>query len=208
MQQIADPDRALATAFVDAIVRLDFERVEALLSPAIRFRALIPSAVTEAATARGARAEIERWFADADRVELVRMGADEVVDRLHLAYRLRIHEDGAWRVAEQQAYAAVEGGHFATLSMLCSGFRPEAAAAVDMPGAASRLDAIGASCATLTPRIREAMADLGSGEVLEVVADDPAAEAGLAAWGRLTGNQLVATVAGDRGPARYFLRRA
>jgi TusA-related sulfurtransferase len=55
------------------------------------------------------------------------------------------------------------------------------------------LDAPGLACIDLTPLIAETMRDLGSGEVLEIRTDDPAARVGVPAWCRLTGNRLVQT---------------
>jgi hypothetical protein len=45
-------------------------------------------------------------------------------DRLHLAWRFRLREDGDWFVVEQQAYCDLDGGRITSLSLLCSGFRP------------------------------------------------------------------------------------
>jgi tRNA 2-thiouridine synthesizing protein A len=68
-----------------------------------------------------------------------------------------------------------------------------------LPAPDSVLEAFGDGCATLTPRIRARMRQLESGQVLEVVSDDPAAREGVPAWSRLTGNPLLATATdGDR----------
>jgi TusA-related sulfurtransferase len=53
------------------------------------------------------------------------------------------------------------------------------------------LDGSGESCATLTPVVAARMRELGPGEQLEIVSDDPTAPEALAAWARLTGNALV-----------------
>lgn len=69
-----------------------------------------------------------------------------------------------------------------------------------------QLDAVGQDCATLTPIVAGRMKQMRSGEVLEVVSDDPTSRTGLAAWSRLTGHALIASV--DEGPVRthYYLR--
>ena len=46
------------------------------------------------------------------------------------------------------------------------------------------LDAPGQSCALLTPLIKQEIAKLESGDVLEVRSDDPAAREGVPAWSR------------------------
>ena len=52
------------------------------------------------------------------------------------------------------------------------------------------IDAAGEACGTLTPVIRKSLAPLHAGEVLEVLAHDPAAREGVPAWCRLTGHEL------------------
>jgi tRNA 2-thiouridine synthesizing protein A len=70
-----------------------------------------------------------------------------------------------------------------------------------------RMDLVGQACATLTPMIAARMRQLDSGQVLEVVSDDPTARSGLASWSRLTGNPIVAIVDDGPGRTRYYLRR-
>jgi TusA-related sulfurtransferase len=70
----------------------------------------------------------------------------------------------------------------------------------------AELDAIGATCATLTPLIRTSMRELKSGGVLVVRTDDPTAREGISAWSRLTGNDLVA-VEDEADHTRYYLRK-
>ncbi len=78
----------------------------------------------------------------------------------------------------------------------------------EIPESQAVLDAPGASCAYLTPLIKERLALLASGEVLEVQADDPSAREGVPAWSRLTGNELVACIGGKRRrETRFFLRK-
>lgn len=70
-----------------------------------------------------------------------------------------------------------------------------------------RMDLVGQACATLTPLIATRMRELASGQVLEIVSDDPTARSGLASWSRLTGNPIVAIVDDQPGRTRYYLRR-
>ena len=65
----------------------------------------------------------------------------------------------------------------------------------------------GASCAILTPKVKETMRELSPGEVLEVHTDDPAAREGMPAWSRLTGNALVKVVEEDQDRTRFFIRK-
>jgi tRNA 2-thiouridine synthesizing protein A len=75
------------------------------------------------------------------------------------------------------------------------------------PTADVRMDLVGQACATLTPIIASRMRELESGQILEVVSDDPTARSGLASWSRLTGNPMVAVVEDGPGRTRYYLRR-
>lgn len=70
----------------------------------------------------------------------------------------------------------------------------------------SVLEALGEGCATLTPRIRARMRQLESGQILEVVSDDPSAREGVPAWTRLTGNPLLGEAA-DGSRLRFFIRK-
>jgi TusA-related sulfurtransferase len=69
------------------------------------------------------------------------------------------------------------------------------------------MDLVGQACATLTPLIATRMRELASGQVLEIVSDDPTARSGLAAWSRLTGHPIVAIVDDEPGRTRYYLQR-
>jgi tRNA 2-thiouridine synthesizing protein A len=79
--------------------------------------------------------------------------------------------------------------------------------ASSVPAPDVRMDLVGQACATLTPIIAARMRELSTGEVLEVISDDPTARGGLAAWSRLTGNPIIAIVEDGPGRTRYFLRR-
>jgi len=73
----------LGRAYVEALLRGDFDAIEGLLAPRIRFRALIPRAMRQAATAAGARAWIEGWFGGTDgrELEIMRLVAGGLTSR-------------------------------------------------------------------------------------------------------------------------------
>ena len=75
------------------------------------------------------------------------------------------------------------------------------------PTADVRIDLVGQDCSTLTPMIAARIRQLPSGQILEVISDDPTARSGLASWSRLTGNPLVAIIEEGPGRTRYFLQR-
>ncbi|HLZ69382.1 MAG TPA: sulfurtransferase TusA family protein [Dehalococcoidia bacterium] len=201
-----DEHRRMGEALIAAVVKRDFAALEACFHPEIRFRALVPPGVREATGAQDAVAYFQRWFGDADQLELLESDAGTLADRLHVRYRFLVVDADGRQTVEQQAYGDLQDGKLVRLDLLCSGFRPFLA-----PGQAAVpaavLDAIGATCATLTPLIQRTMRTLASGQVLEVCADEPEACEGIAAWSRLTGNALLATVEEETGRTRFYLRK-
>jgi len=75
------------------------------------------------------------------------------------------------------------------------------------PRPAAVLDALGDVCAILTPRIKDKLGELQSGDVLEVRTDDPAAREGVPSWSRLTGNDLIKTLEEGEQRTRFFVRK-
>ena len=69
------------------------------------------------------------------------------------------------------------------------------------------LMAYGDACATLMPRIKEALGEVASGSVVEVCSDDPSARVGVPAWSRLTGHALIDVLEEDERRTRFRLRK-
>lgn len=114
----------LGRAFVDAVAGRDYGRLVSLFAPDVRFRALVPRAVREAATATGASDWIRTWFGDADSVRLLDSSVGMLADRLHVAYRMEVHEGGVRSVVEQQVFATETAGRLTDVALVCSGIRP------------------------------------------------------------------------------------
>jgi ketosteroid isomerase-like protein len=109
-----------------ALVARDWVRLAGMLAPDVRMRALVPSGPVELAGADAAAARFATWFGDWAALELVRSGDDEVGDRLHLCYRLRVRRPGGpWKVVEQHLFCTVDEGRITALDLVCSGFRSE-----------------------------------------------------------------------------------
>lgn len=116
----------LGDTLVAAVAERDFDKLAGTLAPDVRMRALIPPGPLELSGASPAAARFATWFGDSDALELVRSGSDEIADRLHVFYRLRVKRRGhPWEVIEQHLVCAVEDGHITTLDLVCSGFRPD-----------------------------------------------------------------------------------
>jgi len=76
----------------------------------------------------------------------------------------------------------------------------------DQPRADVTVDLGQAGCGDLTPIIRGRLRELESGQVLEVISEEPAAHEGIPAWSRLTGNELIGTVREPKR-SRFFIRK-
>ncbi len=68
------------------------------------------------------------------------------------------------------------------------------------------LDARGLSCPMPSVRTALALEDMQSGEVLEILTDDPVSKRDLPAWAESTGNEILSVVEED-GMVRIFLRK-
>lgn len=128
-----DPPTAasVAASFVEALATRDFGALERLFEAEVRFRAIVPRGLREAATASDAVGWLRRWFGEADSIELLGSDVDSVADRTYLRYRFRVHEAGETTLIEQHGFATVADGRIADFSLVCSGFRP----VDDAPGA-------------------------------------------------------------------------
>src|SRR5436190_24273110 len=118
------PDIQVGAAWIEALAAQDFEKLQSLLAPDVRFRALIPPGQREDATAADVAARVGGWFGDADPLELVDSEVGRFAGRLHMSYRFDAFEEGRWHAVEQQAYFDVQEGRITAMDLLCSGFRP------------------------------------------------------------------------------------
>ncbi len=123
----ADGGATAGRAFVNALGRKDYKEVAALLDPKVDFRALTPGRFWEAS---GPAAVVEdvlsQWLEDSDHIEAVEsIETGIVVDRHHVAYRLRVRNPDGTFVVEQQAYFTARDGRIDWMRVLCSGFRPQ-----------------------------------------------------------------------------------
>ncbi|MFQ5898825.1 MAG: sulfurtransferase TusA family protein [Candidatus Methylomirabilia bacterium] len=68
------------------------------------------------------------------------------------------------------------------------------------------IDCIGLFCPMPILKIGEAIRELGVGQVIEMVADDPAAEADMKSWSKRTGHALL-DVFRNGGVYRFLVRK-
>lgn len=69
-----------------------------------------------------------------------------------------------------------------------------------------KIDCIGLFCPVPVLKVREAIRVLTPGQILEMLADDPASEADMRSWSSRTGHELLAV---DRhgGVFRFLIRK-
>ena len=105
---------SLGESFLHALATQNYEGLEKLYQPAVRFRAIVPSGEREGKTAGEAVGWFRKWFGNCDTIQILQSTAGPVFDRLFLSYRLRLNDqEHGWRVIEQQAYCDVQDGQIA-----------------------------------------------------------------------------------------------
>lgn len=119
MEQLTSP----TIEFIEALRVRDFDRIARCFDPGIHFRALVPPGLREATDADGAVTILRRWFAPADRFEILTENHGELGGRKSVSYRIRLHED-QWLEVEQHAFCTIENGRMTDLDLVCSGQEP------------------------------------------------------------------------------------
>lgn len=109
--------------FIESIQHRAFDELKGCLAPEIRFRALVPVGLREAADPSGAVQHYHRWFAGADHFELIKSEVEPTSDRVRFRYRIRLHDEDGWALIDQSGYASGPG-KIEKLDLACSGFRP------------------------------------------------------------------------------------
>ena len=112
--------------FARALAVKDAGALCALLADPVDFQALTPGRHWQADTGRQAVEEIilARWFGPGDEItELCSVISGRVLDREHVAYRVRVRRGGRDYLVEQQAYYNIDGERITWMRVLCSGYQ-------------------------------------------------------------------------------------
>ncbi len=196
----------IGQAYLDALARRDLEQIEKLLHPHLRFRALVPPAVREGATAEEALFWLRRWFGTAEVLTLTRSSIDQVGDRLYIAYQAHVRRQDGWREIAQHLYCVVEHEVIIDMALLCSGFHPlpekpsveQTSNTLADFSSRTRSDAdlfcdVGDKGCTDGPleEIAQLARRLSDGQTLEIRASNPSVAHDLPAWCRLAGYELL-----------------
>ena len=114
---------SLGRRWLAAFTVRDFDQLERLLDPEVRFRALIPRGLREASGPVDAVGCLRAWFGESD-VFVVRFAeVDRVSDRIRAHYRVDVHEEGGWYTVDQTLYGVARDDLLTDIALVCSGFR-------------------------------------------------------------------------------------
>ena len=181
--------------FVSAIASRDFDRLASTLAPDIAFRALAPGELVDTSGAQETASCFRRWFGDKSAIELRAVHAERLVDRWLVRYRFGLTRNGEPLEVEHAGVFDIDGGRLTQADVVCSGFRPLAAAPAQ--GGVHRFDAGDLGCGTGLPReFRVRLERIPVGDVLEVVTRDPSAREDLPSLARLLGHRVDAVEPG------------
>jgi TusA-related sulfurtransferase len=72
---------------------------------------------------------------------------------------------------------------------------------------AATLDMTGYFCPEPVIRVNAEIGNVGVGEILELLADDPSSKSDIASWAKRTGHELISTEE-NSGTFRFLIRRA
>jgi TusA-related sulfurtransferase len=202
-----DPAASIASAWIGALARCDFEGLDAVLQPNVQFRALTPGESVSVASAIETIACFRRWFGDASDIVIIDQHAAMLVDRLSFRFSARVGRKGQTYLIEQNLWADVDDGKFAAIDLVCSGFRPEGVAATSE--SVHTFDAGDLGCGTGLPReFRARLMQIPVGHVLEVITADPSAKEDLPSLARMLGHQVRSVETGADRKHRIRVERS
>jgi TusA-related sulfurtransferase len=199
-----------ATAFLDALTDRRFDGVEAMLAPEACFRALVPPGPIERRGAPSITQELTQWFGSSQEFEVQEMNTEAVAGRVRIRYRFRLRPhpfvpESGWHIIEQQGYCDVVDGRIAAVDLVCSGFRPEPEEDLGM---LHTFDAGTMGCADgLSAEFGRRIKAIAVGDVLTVMARDPAAKEDLPPLARMLGQQVLSVEENEDGSHSITVER-
>jgi len=112
-----------AAAIAAAVADRDSVQLAAAVTDTVRLRALLPGGPIEEHGRDAVVARFGGWFAGMDTVGLVEAGGQQLPGRLLIHYRLDLAQRGTRWACTQTCVCKTVDGRFATIDLLCSGFR-------------------------------------------------------------------------------------
>ncbi len=211
--------------WIGAITGANYSSLARWVNPEVHCRLVTPRRIYEVDGIESLIEKIRGWFQDVTSFHLLQTQIQPVGERLGISYRLLIEEKGRFYQVAQQVFTSFSDGAIMQLDLLCSGFQPvpeqksvQKAGSTAQSSQAVRsadqilifdtpAEAVGSTCALLTPAIREKMRGLASGQVLEVIVDDRSARGDIEAWSRLSGNALLTMEEDPKGKLSFLLKK-
>lgn len=178
----------LAQAMLDALAARDFPTLSGCLAPAVRMRALLPGGLRELAGPEAVVGQFRHWFEGADPFDAEAATVVTVGSRSSLHYRFALRRPGRPEREVIEQYAYVDGTDAVeVVDLVCSGFLPLPEPSVTV----HHFDAGDMGCSDgLAQEFRRQVRALPAGDVLVVVARDPAAKEDLPPLARLMGHAV------------------
>lgn len=202
---------ALGEAWIELILERDFQRLEEICQPEVVTRLMTPGRVATLDNASMLIQHMQQWFGEIEDIRKEQARVALLGEKLSVAFRLSGIENGEGFLVEQQLFCALRDGRINQVSLLCSGFQPllvsKPPVHVDALLEFHSLSGQGSTCALLTPAIKCKLAEMTSGQVLEIHVDDPTARGDIEAWSRLTGNAILMVEQGTGRETHYFVKK-
>ena len=112
----------VASRFLDALARHDFDALGVSFTLDGRLRGLVPTALRELEGRDAIAERLEMWTGDGDVIEA---DYEDFADVVKLRWRVRkTNQNGDPVVFEQTAYAKIGDDGIAWMNLVCSGERP------------------------------------------------------------------------------------
>ena len=114
----------VASRFLDALSRRDFDELAASFREDGRLRGLVPSTLREAEGREAVAERFRIWNGDAEDWEMLESDTEELADVIKLRWRVASTDPEVGRtVYEQTAYVEIDEGGIAWMNLVCSGER-------------------------------------------------------------------------------------
>ena len=116
--------RDVASGFLEAFSRRDFDGIAATFAEDGRLRGLVPPGLREAEGREAIAERFRIWNDDVEDWELLETDAGDFADVVKLRWRVASTDPELGRtVYEQTAYAEIDAGGIAWMNLVCSGDR-------------------------------------------------------------------------------------
>ena len=116
--------RDVASGFLEAFSRRDFDGIAATFAEDGRLRGLVPPGLREAEGREAIAERFRIWNDDVEDWELLETDAGDFADVVKLRWRVASTDPELGRtVYEQTAYAEIDEGGIAWMNLVCSGDR-------------------------------------------------------------------------------------